>query len=122
MNVFTTTFFGIEVEFTGIPREEAARAIAQAARGEARGCQVTMSDGRVWKVVYDSSITAQRKGADGRKISANESFKCELVSPILSYQNDIDLAQAIIRKLRKTGAFTSACSKTKYCTKTNNMS
>jgi hypothetical protein len=79
-------------------------------RGETNGIegsQVVMPDGRVWRVVYDSSIKAQKKGANGRKIPADDSFKCELVSPILNYQNDIDLTQAIIRKLRKAGAFTN---------------
>jgi hypothetical protein len=108
--VFETTHFGIEVEFTGVTRWDAAQAIAQVLRGEAQGaggCQVFAPDRRIWKLVYDSSIAAQRKNANNRKVSAGEDYKCELVSPILSYQNDIDAVQSVIRKLRKLGAFTN---------------
>ena len=108
--MFSTTHFGIEVEFTGITREEAAEIVAKVTGGTARGSynyEAVAPDGRIWKLVYDSSITARRKGSTGRKIVAGDDYKVELVSPILSYQADIDTVQAIIRKLRKEGAFAS---------------
>jgi hypothetical protein len=109
--VFETTHFGIEVEFTGITRKEAAHAVAQVLQGEVRGTgsyQVVAPDQRVWKLVGDMSVTAQRKGANGRKVSANNDYQVELVSPILSYSQDIDVIQAIVRKLRKAGGFTNS--------------
>lgn len=53
--------------------------------------------GRVWKLMTDSSI---------RDMSNNITVKemqCELVSPVLNY-NDIEDYQELIRKLRKAGA------------------
>jgi hypothetical protein len=108
--VFECTNFGIEIEFTGITRREAARAVAQVLQGEVRGVgsyQVVAPDHRVWKFVSDLSITAQRKNENGRKVSTGDDYKVELVSPILTYQRDIDTIQAIIRKLRKVGGFTN---------------
>ncbi|MDR0531379.1 MAG: amidoligase family protein [Oscillospiraceae bacterium] len=106
--MFEAKNFGIEVEFTGITRQVAAEAVAQIVRGTVRGgynYEVVAPDGRVWKLVYDSSITARRKGPSGRRITAGDDYKVELVSPILSYQQDIDTVQALVRKLRKEGGF-----------------
>ena len=105
--MFETTHFGIEVEFTGITRKEAAEAVAKMVDGSVRGVgryEVTAADRRVWKIVDDCSVAARRKNG-GRIVNAGSDYRCELVSPILSYQQDIDTVQAIIRKLRKTGAF-----------------
>jgi hypothetical protein len=52
--------------------------------------------------------SAQRKNHTGRRVSADDSYKVELVSPILSYQQDIDMIQTIIRKLRKVGGFATS--------------
>ena len=109
--MFEAKNFGIEVEFTGITRKEAAEAVAQVLRGTVRGgsysYEVVAPDSRIWKVVYDSSITARKKNSNGRKATAGEDYKVELVSPILSYQQDIDTIQALIRKLRKEGGLTT---------------
>ena len=105
------TSFGIEIEFTGITRKEAAEAVAKVVDGRVLGSGGTMeiiaADGRKWKLVYDSSIRAQRK--IGNRIAAvhNQDYQCELVSPILHYYRDIATVQAIVRKLRKEGAFAS---------------
>lgn len=105
--------FGVEIEFTGITRKKAAEVVA-----EHFGTSVTYSGAgydtrkvsdqqrRVWKVMSDSSVDAQRKEG-GRRVSANGTYKCELVTPILSYA-DIDTLQEIVRKLRKAGAFANA--------------
>lgn len=103
--------FGIEIEFTGITREKAARVVAELLQGtyseggtyyDAK--KVTAPDGRVWKFMYDGSINCQSKES-GRKISAGREYSVELVSPILFYQQDIETLQELIRQLRHAGAF-----------------
>lgn len=106
------TKFGIEIEFTGITRDKAAKVIADYLNSEVQegGTYydkkfVEMSDGREWTIMSDGSIKTQRK-TNGRKIEVYDaSYSCELVSPILTYNNDIETLQQIIRELRKAGAF-----------------
>ena len=106
-----TTKFGIELEFTGITREQAAKAAADYLGGTAvfeGGYYETYAarapDGRVWQFLYDGSIIRQRK--EGRRtIEADREYSVELVSPILLYRQDIDLLQGLIRRLRRTGGF-----------------
>lgn len=109
------TKFGIEIEFTGIERKAAAQKVA-----DFLGCRVTVKntstasyevverDGRVWKFVYDGSIKCENKLHDGRRISAGSNYSVELVSPILTYREDIDKLQDIIRILRMGGACTNS--------------
>lgn len=101
--------FGIEIEMTGITRDMAANLIAEyfgtTSRYTGGGYQTYEAKdnkGRTWKAMYDSSIRPQRK-ANGRRISADDDFKTEVVSPILTYE-DLETLQEIIRKLRKAGA------------------
>ena len=54
---------------------------------------------------FDSSIIAQRKKG-GRREPASEEYKCEIVSPILEYE-DLEDLQEIVRQLRHKGAFVS---------------
>lgn len=100
--------FGIEVELTGVSRYDAARAVAEYLGGGIRSSgsdyQVTAPDGRVWKFVYDGSITPLIKSGR-RRVGAGSEYKVEMVSPILSYQEDIGALQGIIRTLRKAGGF-----------------
>lgn len=105
--------FGIEIEFTGITREKAARVAAEFLQGNySEGGtyydtkKVTAPDGRVWKFMSDGSIHCQRKEG-GRKVAAGREYSVELVSPILTYQEDIETLQELVRKLRKAGAFTN---------------
>jgi hypothetical protein len=106
--------FGIEIEFTGITRERAAKVVAEFLQGTyAEGGtyydtkKVTTSDGRVWKVMYDGSINCQKKER-GRTVSAGKEYSVELVSPILSYREDIENLQELVRQLRHAGAFTNS--------------
>lgn len=103
-----TRNFGIEIEFTGITREKAAKVLAEYLEGtigrEGQNYKVTVPDGRTWKIVYDGSIKTQRK-QNGQKVSATSEYSVELVSPILIYQQDIEALQEIVRKLRKAGGF-----------------
>lgn len=108
--------FGIEIEFTGITREKAAEVTAQHLNGTATRTYdgydtytVTATDGRIWKLMSDASIICKRK-ENGRIVSADRSYSVELVSPILTYREDIETLQELIRKLKKAGGFeNSSC-------------
>ena len=100
-----TQRFGIEIEMTGITREQAAAVIAGHFGTESyyirtyyKTYGVKDRKGREWKATYDSSITAQKK-VRGRIQAADDTYKCEIVSPILTYDDIPDL-QEIIRQLR----------------------
>lgn len=108
-----TQKFGIEVEFTGITRRQAAEIAAEHLGGTIDSGYdyyntqtITAPDGRQWKFMSDGSITCQRK-QNGRRVSAGGEYSVELVSPILQYYEDIEALQELIRKLRKAGAFTN---------------
>lgn len=109
-----TTKFGIEIEFTGITRKEAAEVAANVLGGrvEYTGTYydtytVITDDGRKWNFMSDGSIDCQTK-EHGRKISANGQYSVELVSPILSYREDIDKLQELVRQLRHKGGFANS--------------
>lgn len=105
--------FGIEIEFTGITRNEAAKVAAEYLNGTVTETgdyydtkKITTADGRVWKIMSDGSISCQKK--QGRqKVAATREYSVELVSPILTYQGDIETLQELVRRLRKAGAFTN---------------
>ncbi len=96
---------GVEVEMNNITRQKAAKVAAECfgtGRSEDtrhRNGYYTWSawdaQGREWKFSRDVSI----QGPDEEK--------CELVTPILRYE-DMDLLQGLIRKLRKAGAKSDA--------------
>ena len=106
-----TRNFGIEIEFTGITREKAARTVAEHLEGSVRktsgNYKVVAPDGRIWAIVYDGSLRCQRK-INGRKTSAGREYSVEIVSPILSYEKDIDSLQELVRKIRKAGGFVNS--------------
>ena len=63
------------------------------------------SRGRKWAFLRDASIVPLRKER-GQKVGARDEYKVELVTPILTYGQDMDTLQELIRRLRKAGAFT----------------
>ena len=106
-----TQKFGIEIELTGITRETAARVVAEHLGGRITntggfyGTQtVTAPDGRKRKLMSDGSIKCQRRDG-GAKIEADKTYSVELVSPILTYREDIETLQEMVRKLRRAGGF-----------------
>ena len=108
-----TQRFGIEIEMTGITREKAAEAIAEYFGTESfyigtyyKTYGAKDRQGRTWKATFDSSIIAQKKSG-GRTMRAADEYKCEVVSPILTYEDMADL-QEIIRQLRHKGAFVNS--------------
>lgn len=92
--------FGIEIEGNNITREKAARTAARyfetdryeytAGRNGYDAWSAWDAQGREWKFQKDVSITGP------------ESQKCEMVSPILHYE-DMELLQGVVRALRKAG-------------------
>lgn len=103
------TRFGIEIEMTNLSRAMAADVVAKVISGTVRHVggsydtyQVTAPDGRVWKLVSDSSIhIEQRPGCGYHDCSV------ELVSPVLKYDPDMPVLQEIARALREAGAVTN---------------
>jgi len=111
---FLKSNFGIEIELTGITRKKAAKIVAEHLNGSLEELhdysgtfRITAPDGRKWKVMYDGSIIAQKKVA-GQKVSASKAYSVELVSPILTYEEDMEDLQELVRKLRKAGGFSQA--------------
>lgn len=91
---------GVELEFTGITRSSAAKVVVDYFNTEVYyeggvydKYSIRDTQGRKWQVMYDSSIHA----------TGGHSTKCELVTPILKYE-DIETLQEIVRRLRKAGA------------------
>lgn len=86
---------GVEIEFTGLTRQQAAEVIAEHFNRDVinndSAKAVDDRQNREWKIVRDSSIITE--GGE----------QCELVTPILNY-GDIESLQEIVRKLRKAGA------------------
>ena len=108
-----TQRFGIEIEMTGITRKKAAEVIAEYFGTESfylgtyyKTYGAKDRQGRTWKATYDSSIIAQKKSG-GRTVQAADEYKCEIVSPILTYGDMADL-QEIVRRLRHSGAFVNS--------------
>lgn len=117
-NEFLKSNFGIEIEMTGVTRAQAASTIAQHLNGRIRKTgdrydtyKITAPDGRVWKIVSDGSIYTQKK-ENGQKVSATSAYSVELVSPILTYENDINTLQEMVRELKNAGAFSQAQNRT----------
>lgn len=96
---------GVEVEMNNITRDKAAKLAATffgtgrfentAARNGYYTWSAWDEQGREWKFQRDVSI------------SGPDSQKCEMVTPILTY-NDIETLQELLRKLRHAGAKSDA--------------
>jgi hypothetical protein len=65
---------------------------------------VKTPDDRVWSFMYDGSVSPLTR--QNRRIEeASDDYRVELVSPILTYREDVGTVQSLIRKLRKVGGF-----------------
>jgi hypothetical protein len=101
--------FGVEVEFTGITRKRAAEAATDyfSDPGCGQGEKAVSPDGRVWKFVRDGSISCERR--DGKQtVTAGTDYSVELVSPILTYYEDIEMLQELVHRLRKAEGFANS--------------
>ena len=106
--------FGIEIEFTGVTRRKVSEIVAKFFNSTVveEGTyydtkSVKQADGRKWKIMYDGSIRCQKK-VGGKIESADRLYSVELVSPILTYKEDIDNLQQLVRELRHAGAFANS--------------
>ena len=95
-----TLRFGIEIETVGQTRARVAEAIRSVVGGRVQyvgspECydpyEVIAGDGRRWKVMADSSL------------SASKELQAEVVSPILCYA-DMDMLQEVVRAVRHAGS------------------
>ena len=87
--------FGCELEYEGIGQSTAAKTVAEVTGGTARFVggsygtwEVTMPDGRKWKVVSDGSLCGTSS---------------ETVTPVMTVA-DLDTLQKVVRALRRKGA------------------
>ena len=96
--------FGVEVEMTGLTRKGAAMIAARFFgtgdyhyHGTGYDTWIaTDAQGREWKFMSDSSIRQDNGEA------------VEMVTPVLTYEKDIEMLQQIIRELRAGGAVANA--------------
>ncbi len=106
--------FGVEIEFTGITRKQAAETLATyfgtdplyfGSSYDTWG--VEDPQGRTWKFMSDSSIRPEKKSR-GRYIPTTElEYRVEFVTPKLSYE-DMNTFQEAIRALRNAGGKVNA--------------
>lgn len=108
--------FGMEVEFTGVTRQEAANAIAEVIgstniTAPSANCyharKIIGADGRKWTVERDSSIDPQRSQKSKAQNESYDEFRVEFVTPICSY-DDIETIQNIIRKFKELGGIANS--------------
>lgn len=100
-----TQRFGVEIECTGLTREDAAEAVAKVLGGSPDyfggsydRYDVYDSRNRCWKIMSDASIKCTTK--DGTP--ASKKYSVELVMPILEYE-DIAILQEVVRSIRRNG-------------------
>ena len=102
--------FGVEVEMSGITRAQAAKALAEYfgttaihTGGTYDAWSVKDNEGKVWKLMSDSSIHPQRK-EDGRYVAVSDRrYQVEMVTPKLTYE-ELPKLQECVRRVRKAGA------------------
>lgn len=95
------TTFGVEIEMTGITREAAARVAGTVLGGRVwykgtyyKKWTCTDDRGRDWDFVSDASI----------RTTGGDATSCELNTPPLTYAEDMEKLQELIRALRRAGA------------------
>ena len=102
--------FGVEIELTGITRATAAATIAEYFGKTSRHIGTSYDTygardrkGRTWKAMRDGSIRCEKKRGD-EIVPADQRYSCEVVTPILQYE-DIEDLQNVVRALVKKGLF-----------------
>ena len=96
---------GVEIEMNNITRSKAAK-IAADFFGTGRHEETAYRNGYCTFSAWDSQ-SREWKFSKDVSISGSDSEKCELVTPILTY-DDIPLLQELVRRLRKAGAKSDA--------------
>ena len=101
--------FGVEVEFTGITREQAAKRLGEyfgttpLYKGGTYGkWEVTDADGKVWSFVSDASIYTERKIGKVYERVRSDNYEVEMVTPVLTYP-EMGKLQDCVRQMRHAG-------------------
>ena len=108
--------FGMELEFTGITRKEAAAIISNHFGLSSSSIRIDSStynrhiirtpDGREWTVMKDASLNTSRTNSDSRSeyySNSSSDYSCEFVTPKCKY-SDLNDIQEIVREFRHAGA------------------
>lgn len=102
--------FGVEVEMTGITREQAARALADCFGTTPRqgsdyydSWYVPDAEGKEWRIMSDGSIRKERNINGGYERTVDSRYSVELVSPKLTYA-ELPKFQECLRQVRHAGA------------------
>lgn len=102
--------FGVEVEMTGITREQAAQALADYfgttpyyRGGNYDAWVVPDIENKEWKLMRDASINGERKTPAGYEQTDDKRYKVEMVSPKLTYA-ELPKFQECVRQVRRAGA------------------
>lgn len=112
MTFYNTANWGCELEGTGATREKCARVIAShfgvnvtrpADRHYDKYIIATPNNG-TWTVMRDASVTPQKK-VNGRICSADDTYRVEIVTPVMHGAKDIEVFQEVVRQLRKEAGF-----------------
>lgn len=103
-------YFGVEVEMTGITREQAAWALAnyfgttpRQIGGYYDKWSVKDPGGKDWTVMYDGSIRTEMKSENGYAVVDDIEYSVEMVTPKLTYE-ELPKLQECVRQLRYAGA------------------
>ena len=98
--------FGVEVEFTGITRKQAAKALAEYfgtmprhKGGTYDTWAVRDPEGKEWKLVSDSSIYAEKWNGYSYEVTDSPDYRVEMVSPKLTY-GELPKFQECVRQMR----------------------
>ncbi len=107
--------FGVEIEMTGVTREEAAQALADYFRTTPRYYGHTYDSwtvqdpaGKKWKLMSDASIHPECQGEDGylrldKDSAEGYPYKVEMVTPKLTY-DELPRLQECMRRVKAIGA------------------
>lgn len=103
--LYTDCKFGVEMEYSGISRQESATALSNyfgtsfyhaGDRYDRYDC--FDGTGRKWSIMSDSSI----RSVDRQGNRAGYPNQCELVTPVLTF-DDMDLLMEVLRQIRHAG-------------------
>ena len=101
--------FGVEVELTGITREQAAQALADYFGTEPRrgddyydSWYVRDGEGKEWRLMSDSSIRGEHKVGARYTSTSDPRYRVEMVTPKLTYA-ELPKFQECVRRVRTAG-------------------
>lgn len=102
--------FGVEIEMTGLTREQAAKAAAALWNTTPRHIgrsydtwEVKDAEGKVWKFMNDGSIRAERWNRGEYAASSDSVYRVEMVTPKLEF-SELPKLQEAVRAVRRAHA------------------